>query len=341
MVLIILGRKESFMEIGKLDWKDLKAIIDKNRAVKREEVRIRSGIGEDCSVISFGDKECVVSTDPITGADQNNGKLAVHINCNDIASCGVEPVGILVTILAPENSCLEDINGIMEEISEEAGKLNIEILGGHTEVTKAVNKMVISCTAIGKGEKNKAVATSGAKKDDDIVVTKYLCLEGTGIIVNDFEEKLKTILTPEEIEEAKGYIKHISVVEEGLLSGKFGVNSMHDITEGGLLGALWEVARASRVGFKVYENKVPLTDVTVKICSKYSIDPLRFISSGSMLITTERGKELVHILKNNGIKASIIGKITEESYTLVCGGEEKQVEPPKSDELFILEEKLG
>ncbi|MCI1945604.1 AIR synthase family protein [Clostridium luticellarii] len=328
------------MKIGKLDWNDLKAIIDKSRVVKRSDVRIRSGIGEDCSVINFGDKECIVSTDPITGANLNSGKLAVHINCNDIASCGVEPVGILVTILAPENSCLEDINKIMEEISEEAGKLNIEILGGHTEVTKAVNKMVISCTAIGKGDRNKAVSTSGAKENDDIVVTKYLCLEGTSIAVNDFEEKLKDILTPKEINEAKDYIKYISVVREGVLSGKFGVNAMHDITEGGLLGALWEVAKASKVGFRVYEDKIPLTNITWKICRKYSIDPLRFISSGSMLITTENGDRLVDMLEQNGIKASVIGKVTKGQYILVSDGKEEKVMPPKSDELFILEEKL-
>lgn len=328
------------MKIGKLDWNDLKTIIDKNRTVERKDVRIRSGIGEDCSVINFGDKECIVSTDPITGADLNSGVLAVHINCNDIASCGVEPVGILVTILAPENSCLEDINRVMREISLEAGKLNVEILGGHTEVTKAVNKMVISCTAIGKGDKSKAVSTSGAKENDDIVVTKYLCLEGTSIAVNDFEKKLKGILTLEEINEAKGYIKNISVVKEGVLSGKFGVNSMHDITEGGLLGALWEVAEASKVGFKVYEDKIPLTNITTKICDEYSIDPLRLISSGSMLITTENGSGLVDMLKCSGIKASVIGKITKKECMLVSNGKEQKVMPPKSDELFILEEKL-
>ena len=115
------------MKAGKLDWKDLKSIIDRNRSVERKDVRVRSGIGEDCSVINFGDKECVVSTDPITGADINSGKLAVHINCNDIASCGIEPVGILVTILLPERAVLEDINRLMGEISEEARKLNVEI----------------------------------------------------------------------------------------------------------------------------------------------------------------------------------------------------------------------
>ncbi|ADK16713.1 MULTISPECIES: AIR synthase family protein [Clostridium] len=328
------------MKAGKLNWEDLKTIIDENRKVVREDVRIRSGIGEDCSVVNFGDMECVMSTDPITGASVNSGKLAVHINCNDIASCGVEPVGILVTILAPESSSLEDIRRIMEEISEETEKLNVEILGGHTEITRAVNKMVISCTVIGKGKSGEAVATSGAKEGDDILVTKHLCLEGTSIVVNDYEDKLKNILTTEEIKEAKGYIKYISVVKEGILSAKSGVNSMHDITEGGVLGALWEVAKASKVGFKVYKNKMPITKITEKICNKYAVDPLRFISSGSMLITTKDGNKLVKLLKSQNINAYIIGKITREKGILVCDEFEKEVVPPKRDELFVLEEKL-
>lgn len=107
------------MEIGKLNWDDLSKIINENRSVNRSDVRIKSGIGEDCTVIEYGEYECVVSTDPITGADKNIGRLAVHINCNDIASCGVEPVGILVTILAPPETTLEEIGAVMKEIDEE------------------------------------------------------------------------------------------------------------------------------------------------------------------------------------------------------------------------------
>jgi len=102
------------MRVGKLNWDDLKYIIDANKGIEREEVRISNGIGEDCAVISYGDFECVVTTDPVTGADKNIGKIAVHINCNDIASCGVEPVGILVTILAPPSATLEDLKNIMK-----------------------------------------------------------------------------------------------------------------------------------------------------------------------------------------------------------------------------------
>ncbi|MBP2033212.1 hydrogenase expression/formation protein HypE [Clostridium algifaecis] len=328
------------MKVGKLDWDDLKNLIDKNKTVLRDDVRIRNGIGEDCSVINFGEKECVVSTDPITGASKNGGRLAVHINCNDIASCGVEPIGILVTILAPEECTLDDINNIMKEIDDETKKLNIEILGGHTEVTRAVNKLVISCTVIGKGDKGKAVSTAGAKENDDIIVTKNLCIEGTSIIANDYERKIDNVLSKEEIEEAKSYIKNISVVKEGIICGKFGVNSMHDITEGGLLGGLWEVAKASGIGFKIYKDKMPITEITKKLCNAYGIDPLRLISSGSMLITTNRGEKLIDLLKSEGIEASIIGKMTGNIGVMIDKEYEVQVEPPERDELFVLEEKL-
>jgi hydrogenase expression/formation protein HypE len=324
------------MKVGKLNWDDLKQIIDGNKSVVRSDVRIRSGIGEDCSVIDFGEYECVVSTDPITGADKNIGKLAVNINCNDIASCGVEPVGILVTILVPPTATLQDIRNIMAEIDEETKKYNVEILGGHTEVTEAVNRIVVSCTAIGKGKKGSAVATSGAKIGDDIVVTKLLCMEGTSIIVNDHLHKVSNVLTFKEIEIAKDYVNSISVINEGCIAGEVGVNAMHDITEGGVLGALWEVAEASDLGFKVYNDKMPISDITYKICDALHIDPLKFISSGSMLITVASGKELVDKLNSKGIKATTIGKITESRGILVTDNIERDVLPPTRDELFSI-----
>ncbi|WP_010234490.1 AIR synthase family protein [Clostridium arbusti] len=322
------------MKVGKLDSFELEKIIDNNRGIKRHDVRIRGGIGEDCSVIEFGDFECVVSTDPITGSENGMGRLAVHINCNDIASCGVEPLGILVTIMAPESSTLTDIKNVMQEISEECKKLNVEILGGHTEVTNAVNRMIVSCTAIGKGRKNSSVSTANAKAGDDIIVTKKLCMEGTFIAINDRFEKLSKLLSKEEILEARGYINNISVVNEGKVCGELGVNSMHDITEGGVLGALWEVSSASGCGFRVNYNAMPISEVTKKVCSEFKIDPLRFISSGSMLITCRDGNKVINKLKENNIQATIIGNITNEKSIIVKDDMEEEVIPPGSDELF-------
>lgn len=320
------------MKLGKLNWDDLKKIIDNNRGNIREDVIIKSGIGEDCSVIDYGDYKCVLSTDPITGAANNIGKLAVHINANDIGSSGAELVGLLVTILAPPNTTLEEIKAIMKEISEEASSLNAEILGGHTEVTDAVNRIVVSCTAVGKGKD--IIATKGAEINDDIIVTKELCLEGTSILVNDYNDHCKGFLTAEEIDEAKNYSERLSVLKEGQIAGKLKVSSMHDITEGGVLGALYEVAEANNCGFKIYEELLPITKITKKVCDYFEIDPKKFISSGSLLITCRNGEELVKKFNENNIKSTIIGKITGDRKLIVKNNEEIIVPPPENDELF-------
>lgn len=322
------------MKIGKLNWTDLKNLINKNNTVKREEVRIRSGIGEDCSVVNFGDYECVISTDPITGATKDIGRLAVHVNCNDIASSGVEPLGITVTILAPENATLEEINKVMQEINEETTKLNVEIIGGHTEVTSAVNRMIVSCTVFGRCVSGKAVASSTAKIGDDIIVTKYLAAEGTSILANEYKERCENILSPSEYDEAVGMLADISVVREGVIAGTIGVNSMHDITEGGLLGALWEVCEASNVGFKIDYDKLPIKSITEKICEEFNINPLKLISSGSMLITSEYGEDIVKELRKNNIKAEVIGKITDINKVMIHNGEEIYIDAPETDDLF-------
>ena len=322
------------MKEGKLDFDDLRNIIFNNKTIKRNEVKVRNDVGEDCSIIDFGDCEGIFSTDPITGANENVGKLAVHDNCNDIASSGGEPIGILVTILAPTSSSIEEINTVMHEIDEEAAKIGVEIIGGHTEVTSAVNKMVISVTVIGKNKKGKSIKTAGAKVGDDIIVTKAIGLEGTYILINDYEERVRRVLSKEEIEFGKSLINKISVLEEGKIGGEFGVNSMHDITEGGLLGGLFEVTMASDKGFKIFKDKIPMLDITKKVCDEFGIDPLRLISSGSMLVTTKNGEQLIRELNEKGIEASIIGSVYEKGGVLVDDNKEITVKPPKRDELF-------
>lgn len=322
------------MRVGKLNWDELNYIINNHQGKRRKEVQISNGIGEDCAVIDFGSSKCVISTDPITGASENIGKLAVNINCNDIASCGIEPLGLLVTILAPPKTELEELYQIMKEIHEEAIKRGAQIIGGHTEITEAVNKIIVSCTALGKSEENEPISTAGAKVGDAIIVTKELCLEGTSILVNDHLERCKSILTSEEVEEAKGYVEMISVVREGTIGGKCKVSSMHDITEGGVLGALWEVASASNIGFEVDESKMPLTEVSKKICKEFSVNPLKLISSGSMLMTTIEPEVVIEKLKEVKIKATVIGKIINSGGWIKVGKELLEVDPPEADELF-------
>jgi hydrogenase expression/formation protein HypE len=322
------------MKEGKIPPELLKSLVFNNIKVKSKEVIMRPEIGEDCAAIDFGSHACVLSTDPITGAEKGTGTLAVHISCNDVATCGVRPVGIMVTILAPPTANEGDIKRVMEEAGGAAAKLGVEIMGGHTEITSAVNRIVVSTTALGKALKDKIVKSSGAQVGDDVIMTKWAGLEGTSIIAADKEKELSGRLSPEEIDTAKSFIEHISVVEEGVTAGEFGANSMHDVTEGGILGAAWEVAESSGKGIDIFLDEIPVREITGKLCDIYDIDPYRLISSGSMLITSKNGAKLISILKDKGIPGAIIGRITENGRNIISKGETLPLSPPDVDELF-------
>ncbi|AKL93976.1 hydrogenase expression/formation protein HypE [Clostridium aceticum] len=324
------------MEVGKVPTDILKEVIFKNIQHKRSEVLVRPNIGEDCAVVDFGENVCVMSTDPITGAVKDIGSLSIHISCNDIASNGVEPIGVMMTILAPIGTTKEDLSYVMQEANRAAASINVEIIGGHSEITDAVNRMVITTTAIGKQKKAAMVTSKGAQVGDHVIMTKHAGLEGTAIIAADLEDQLRKAIPQEVIDNAKGFAKKISVVKEGVLAGTVGVNSMHDVTEGGILGALWELAEASQVGIEVYEDKIPIASETLKICAELSIDPLRLISSGVMVMAAskEKAQVLLETFKEHAIEATMIGKITKEEKVILKGTTKNPLEAPKTDELY-------
>lgn len=323
------------MEIGKIPNSILKEIVLGKLNNNRKEILLRPGIGEDCCAVDFGEYACVLTTDPITGAVNQVGNIAVNVACNDIASSGAEPLGLLITLLAPPKTTENDIETIMTAICDTATALNVDIIGGHTEITAAVNQVVIISTAVAKILKDKLVTTSGAKHGDDIVMTKTAGIEGTAIIASDCEKLLGERMTKEQIDKAKGFVKRISVVKEGIIAGRFGVNSMHDVTEGGILGALWEIGEASGVGMEVYEDMIPVEDETSLICEMLKINPLKLISSGSLLITCADGLSLVRELNKNGVNAALIGKITHDTNRVLYGRSGiETINEPETDELF-------
>ncbi|MBP1920184.1 AIR synthase family protein [Youngiibacter multivorans] len=322
------------METGKLNWDILQRLIKKNSGAERAEVLKSGSIGEDCAVLKMNDGLIVMSTDPVTAATNGLGNIALHININDIATTGAEPLGVLVTILAPKGSTFGDIETVMKDISREARLMNVQVMGGHTEVTDAVNRMVVSLTAVGVVSEDELITTSGAKVGDSIIVTKSLCLEGTSIIAKDFAERSREVLTEEELKEAENYALELSVLKEGMLL-KGLASSMHDITEGGVLGALWEMAQASSTGFSVREDLMPVRRLTRKLCENFGLDPLRLISSGSMLVAVKDADEAVRRLEGAGIAATVIGKVTEARGILLAE-EEIEVIPPARDEIYRL-----
>ncbi len=326
------------LKTGKLDSELLEKIVFDNIRFKRPEVLTRPGIGEDCAVVDFGSYECVMSTDPITAAISEIGRLSIHISCNDIASNGIQPLGIMLAVMLPEGTTEEQIEEMMRQAGAASEELGVEIIGGHTEITPAVTKPVIVSTAIGRGEKWASQHTENMKPGDYIMLTKFAGLEGTGIIACDFEERLGSILTAEEIQEAKDLLSRVSVVKEGVAAGKIGTHGMHDVTEGGVLGAVWEMCQIAGTGAEIWVDKVPVKSVTKKICDYFDIDYLRLISSGCMVIMVapEDKERMARTMEQAGIEAAYIGVIKEtgKGICMDVQGELIEVAPPASDELY-------
>ncbi|SHE73668.1 AIR synthase family protein [Caloramator proteoclasticus] len=322
------------MDIGKLPNDVLKEIILNRFEIKNREVLVGPSLGEDCAAISFGDDVCVLTTDPITAATKNIGELAVNINLNDIASSGTKPLGVLITMLIPPTESIENIKRIVEEINETCIRHGVDVLGGHTEVTDAVNRIVISVTAIGKGKKDRFVKTGGAEVGDDVVLTGYAGLEGTSILAHEYEQYLKNKLDGDIIEGAKKLLKDISVVKVAEVAVEYGVTAMHDVTEGGVLGAIWEIAEASNKGIYIIKENIPILEETKKICEIFNIDPYRLISSGSMVITCKDGVGLCTKLKEKGINAEVVGKIIEYDRILESNNIIEKLTQPYLDEIY-------
>ncbi len=322
------------MKVGKVPPEILKQYIFGNLGKTRDDVLVHSSLGEDCSVIDFGDEVCVLSTDPITGAVQDIGRLAVHISCNDIAANGADPVGIMVTILAPLGTQAEDLGRIMSQINEESCLLGIEVLGGHSEITAGIDRVIISTTAVGRAKKEHYVTSSGAEPGHDLVMTKGAGLEGTAILVSDFADSLKDTLTPDQITTGRSFLQRISVVPDGQIAVQNGAVAMHDATEGGILGAAYEMAAASGVGVEIWEDAVIIHPVTRAVCAHFKINPLALVSSGSMLIASPNGDAVVQALEKEGIGAAVIGRFIHEGFRVVRDGKSYAAEPPERDEIW-------
>lgn len=317
--------------IGKLNPQQLKdnvlALINK----RRSEVILGAAPAEDCAAIK-SDKLILLTTDPITASDVHCAKSAIDICCNDLAASGAEPVGVLLTIILPPTCTEQDVKELMTEAEKTAKLLNVDIIGGHTEFSDAVNRIVVCATAVGTAEK--IISSSSAQEGDSIIVTKYLALEGTAILA----ARLEKMLSLQQINEAKNLFEQTSVVKEGLIARRLPITTMHDITEGGIFGAVCEVAAASGLGASLNCEDMPFLTVTDQICTQLGVDKYKLISSGSMLITTACPQEVVQQLEKHGIKATVIGKMTKGQTIAKLGGKafEISVQPDEIGRIAAL-----
>lgn len=319
------------MKFGKLTNEQMEDILFRKIKRKRKETIIGPGIGADCAIADFGDNYLVISTDPITGTEKGIGRLCVNICCNDIAAAGGEPIGILITILIPPSGSLQQVEEIIDEVLQTCDENCIDLIGGHTEISSAVNRFVLSGVSLGKRTKSPFLTI---EEGDRLVMSKFAGIEGTAILAAEKKDELSGILTDKELLQAIEWVKHTSVIREGLIGRNNGAIMMHDATEGGVLGAAWEMAETVGIGLEIEMNRIPVHCVTKKICNHFQIDPFRLISSGVMLFAVRDAQTLVHALMTQGIEAAVIGTFREKGKYLLAHHTKMELSPPQGDELY-------
>lgn len=323
--------------LGKVPPRILEQIVFRNLGAPNSRVLIGPGIGVDNTVITLNGVKIIVSMDPITGAKENLGKIGVDVSTNDVALSGAKPEFLLVSLILPPNTDEKYIREVMRQASLEAKRLGVSIVGGHTEYADIVENPVFVGTAIGWTRRRKIITSSGAKPGEDIVIVGEAGVEGTSILASDMGRELKERKVPPYIlERARKLVKSISIVKQALIAADY-VSAMHDPTEGGVLGGIYEICEASGTGCLVNLSSIPVRVETRIICDKLGLDPLKLISSGTLLVTVNKTNtaRLIQRLESGGFKATVIGRITREKKRRgILDGREIVIDEPPQDELW-------
>ena len=322
------------MRSGKISESVLTRSVLRKIKTERKEVVCGAGIGVDCAVLSFDDGEdSVFSTNPVSAPADMVCVYGVNRALNNVAAAGAEPVGILLSAMLPEELEEKELQNMMAQAEEICSRYHVQIAGGHTEVTGAVRQPVLTVTGIGK-RKKEDVSGRSVKPGQDVVVSKWLGLDGTVRIAREHRTELLTRYPARMIEEAAGFEQFFSVIPEAATARKSGVCGIHDVSQGGIFGALWELANGAGVGLEIDLKKLPVRQETIEICEFFNLNPYELSSAGCLLMTSEDGNALAAALEKEGIPAVVVGKTTDGNDRVLYNEEERRfLEPPKTDAL--------
>ena len=333
------------LPVGKLELEYLAQLLGRYTRLS-ERVLSGAGIGEDATVIDFGDRYLVAKTDPITFATEEIGWYAVHVNANDIATTGAEPKWFLATLLLPEGRTDRAlVERIFCQLAEACEQLGISLCGGHTEVTYGLDRPIVVGQMLGEVAREQLVASSGAQVGDVILLTKGIAVEGTAIIARERGPELIDEYPADFLARCRNFLRKpgISVLPEARIAVRTAqVHAMHDPTEGGLATGLWELAQASGVGLRIDKAAIPILPETAALCARYGLNPLGTIASGALILALapEDVQPVITALKSEGIPATAIGEVapSEEGLALITEDEIQTLprfEPDEISRLFV------
>jgi hydrogenase expression/formation protein HypE len=330
--------------VGKLPAALLEELLRSCRASKSSGVVLGPGYGEDAAVLDFGGKYLVAKTDPITFTADRIGWYAVNINANDLATLGARPRWFLATVLLPEGSATKALaESILRQAVRACRSLGVALAGGHTEITAGLNRPIVIGLMLGEVAKSRLVRKRNQRAGDRIILTKGVAIEGTAILAREMAGTLRRKVRPAVVRRAQRLLTNpgLSVVRDAQVAlGAGRVHAMHDPTEGGLITALYELARAGNVGLRVWKEKIPVPPETQALAQALNFDPLALLASGALLIVADRGSapRIVAALRRRRISARIIGEVCQrqDGIEIIENGRARPLRVPARDEIARL-----
>jgi hydrogenase expression/formation protein HypE len=281
----------STLETGKLKSEFLEKILGKIE-IRDKKVVVGPGIGEDAAAIDIGGKYLIVKSDPITFVSDRIGWYVVNINANDIAAMGGTPRWFLVTMLLPaRKTTVQMLEDIMKDLRQACRELDIELVGGHTEVTHGLRSPILSGTMLGEAAKDELVSNMSIGEGDLLYITKGVAIEATSIIAREKKEEVIEVFGKNFYTRCLEFlaVPGISVVKDAIRARRaVQVTGMHDPTEGGVISGAYEMARASGKGLEISLERIPVYSETADLCDYFHLSPYHLIASGALLISVPR-----------------------------------------------------
>lgn len=331
------------MKIGKVSQSVLKRSMLKTIQFKRQETMFDPSVEELCfGVKCKEDEQILISQTVLYGDEKDLGVFALSQVVNDLATRGAKAVGVSVHIMLPPYAYESRLKSMMEHIERAGSAHTVQIMSAKAEVSPAIHKAVLHMNGVGILKKGNLIRSCMAKPGQDIVLLKWIGFEGTLRVMREKEEALEKRFVPTFLNRIRQMEKELFSADAMEIAKEYGVSAMHQITSGGILAALWELAEAADIGLEVELKKMSIRQETVEICEYFHLNPYQLTSAGSILIVAEQGEALVEKYAELGIQASMLGKTTVDTARVILGGEEKRfLDRPAPDELLKIYENIN
>ncbi|HEX79321.1 MAG TPA: AIR synthase [Dehalococcoidia bacterium] len=332
-------------EIGKISAEIFEELIFPRLGATSDSVLVGPKHGTDVGIVSIGGKAVSMTTDPVFIVPEYGWEraawFAIHILASDSVTCGLPPRYLSIDLNLPMEITKKQLETMWQTMHAECQKLGISVIAGHTaRYENCYYPMVGGATFIGVGGLEDYVTPAFVQAGDEIIITKGPAIEATGIFAAMFPQLIEREFGADFRERAERVFYQMSVVKDAMTAITVGVRdngvtAMHDATECGVWGGLYELAEAAGVGVRVEQEKIVITDSVIEVCDYFSIDPYASISEGTLIIACRphRSAEVVEALSREGIKSSVVGEFTppERGMVLVRGGREEKLEHPIVD----------